>query len=79
MCLGIPMKITKINPSGQGEVNLDGASSIVNLSLVGDPKPGEYVIVHAGYAIEKLDTLEADSRIEMFEALSESWRQDTPG
>jgi len=73
------MKITKINPSGQGEVNLDGASSIVNLSLVGDPKPGEYVIVHAGYAIEKLDTLEADSRIEMFEALSESWRQDTPG
>lgn len=79
MCLGIPMKITKISSPEKGEVDLDGARSVVNLSLVGDPKPGEYVIVHAGYAIEKLDTSEADARIEMFEELSRSWRQDTPG
>ena len=76
MCLGIPMKITTLYSGDNGEVNLDGALSTVNLSLIEDPREGEFVIVHAGYAIEKLDTAEADSRIEMFEELERSWNED---
>ncbi len=69
MCLGIPMKIVQLESCDRGVVDLDGALSTVNLSLVETPQEGEYVIVHAGYAIEKLDTKEADARIEMFEDL----------
>ena len=78
MCLGIPMKITNISPDETGEVEMDGARSTVNLSLVENPSVGEYVIVHAGYAIEKLDTTEADSRIGMFEDLERIWQEQAP-
>ena len=56
---------------GIGE--LDGAEHDVDLSLVPDPRVGEYVIVHAGYAIEKLDQKEADERIALFRELAASW------
>jgi hydrogenase expression/formation protein HypC len=75
MCLGIPMKIVSIDTPDNGVVDLDGARSTINLSLVEYPKEGEYVIVHAGYAIEKLDTTEADTRIEMFEDLEREWKE----
>ena len=73
MCLGIPMKIVELNSDENGLVELDGALSSVNLSLLDSPKVGEYVIVHAGYGIEKLDTSEADARIEIFEELERIW------
>ena len=75
MCLGIPMKIVKLESGDKGVVDLDGALSTVNLSLVETPAEGEYVIVHAGYAIEKLDTTEADTRIGMFEELEREWKE----
>lgn len=73
MCLGIPMKIVQLNSDDNGLVELDGALSSVNLSLLDSPDVGEYVIVHAGYGIEKLDTDEADARIEIFEELERIW------
>ncbi len=52
MCLAIPGKIVKIN--GQiADVNFSGAEKEINISLV-DAKKGDYIIVHAGFAIEKL-------------------------
>jgi hydrogenase expression/formation protein HypC len=44
----------------------DGVSVAVDLSLVASPSLGDYVIVHAGFAIEKLDREEADARIALF-------------
>lgn len=53
MCLAFPGKIKKIN--GQSAVvDFDGIEKEINISLVGDIKKGEYVIVHAGFAIEKV-------------------------
>lgn len=53
MCLAIPGKIIKIN--GQiADVNFSGAEKEINISLV-DVKKGDYIIVHAGFAIEKLE------------------------
>lgn len=72
MCLGIPLKILRVESPERGFVDLDGASQPVDLSLIEDPRPGEYVIVHAGFAIERLDTVEADARIEMFRALADA-------
>jgi hydrogenase expression/formation protein HypC len=69
MCLAIPMKIVAMREPGIGVTDLDGIRQTVNLSLVSEPKLGDYVIVHAGFAIEKLDEEEANERIALFEEL----------
>jgi hydrogenase expression/formation protein HypC len=43
----------------------------VDVSLLRDPKPGDHVIVHAGYAIETLTLEDAQERLEMFRKLAE--------
>ncbi|MCX5727741.1 MAG: HypC/HybG/HupF family hydrogenase formation chaperone, partial [Nitrospirae bacterium] len=63
MCLAIPMKIAQIGADGLGVADLEGACHEVDLSLVGPVRVGDYVIIHAGYAIEKLDEGEALARI----------------
>ena len=58
MCLAIPGKILKIN--GQiAEVDFNGVKKDINISLV-DIKVGEFVMVHAGFAIEKMEREQAD-------------------
>ena len=73
MCLAIPMRIREIRTDGMGMGELDGAEHAVDLSLVADPRPGDFVIVHAGYAIEKLDRKEADERLALFKELAATW------
>ncbi len=59
MCLAFPGKIKKIN--GQNAVvDFDGIEKEINISLVCDIKKGEYVIVHAGFAIEKVETKQVE-------------------
>ena len=70
MCLAVPMKIVEVRPDGTGVTDLDGARHDVNLSLVNDPRLDEYVIVHAGFAIEKLDEAEANERLALFAELA---------
>ena len=54
MCLAIPGKIKKIKSKEIAEVDFDGLFKDVNISLV-DAKVGDYVIVHSGFAIEKME------------------------
>jgi hydrogenase expression/formation protein HypC len=64
MCLAVPAEIKSIE--GQlATVDYGGVSRKANISLV-DAKVGEYVIVHAGYAIQVLDKEEAMKTLEMF-------------
>ncbi len=65
MCLAIPMKITEINEFS-AIVEVEGTSTSANVSLVENPVAGDYVIIHAGFAIEKLDKAEAQKRIDLF-------------
>ncbi|HDD63605.1 MAG: HypC/HybG/HupF family hydrogenase formation chaperone [Thermoprotei archaeon] len=55
MCLGVPGKVVKILEEGLGIVDFGGITREVDLSLIPDIKPGDYVIVHAGAAIERVD------------------------
>jgi hydrogenase expression/formation protein HypC len=75
MCLAIPMMIVEARPDGSGVVEVEGSRREVDLSLLQDPKPGEYVIVHAGFAIEKLNQDDANERIAMFEELARSMEE----
>ena len=54
MCVAIPLKIEEIN--GNDAIGIrDGVRREIRLDFIKDPKPGEYVIVHAGFAIERID------------------------
>lgn len=70
MCLAVPMKLTEIRADGSGVGDLNGSRHDVDLSLVEHPAPGDYVIVHAGFAIETLDEAEAQARLELFDQLA---------
>jgi len=71
MCLGVPMEVVEVNATGQaGVVELEGTRYQVNLSLIEEARLGDYVIVHAGYAIERLDQQEADARLGLFEQMA---------
>lgn len=54
MCLAIPSKIVKIE-GDMGTVDVDGVKRDVSLLMIEDPAVGDYVIVHAGFAIQKID------------------------
>ena len=79
MCLAIPMKILSIEPDGRtGCAEYDGVERDVNLSLVDKPQVGDYVIIHAGFAIEKFDTEEAEKQLELFRELAELVAEERP-
>ncbi len=70
MCWAVPAKIVEID-GDVGKVELSGTSRHVGLQLIADPQVGDYVLVHAGFAIQKVDEEEArktlDLLAEMFE------------
>ena len=54
MCLAIPARITKID-NQMATIDMEGAQREVSLLLLDDARIGDYVIVHAGFAIHKID------------------------
>jgi len=70
MCLAVPAEIKSID--GQtATVDYGGVTRTANVSLV-EAKVGDYVIVHAGYAIQLLDKEEAEKTLELFREMLES-------
>jgi hydrogenase expression/formation protein HypC len=67
VCLAIPGKIIEIeNKDNSAIVDYgDGTKRSINISLV-DVKIGDYVLVHAGFAIEKLNQIEAEKTLALF-------------
>ena len=70
MCLAIPSKIVKIE-NNMATIDVDGVKREASLLLLDDPKVGEYVIVHAGFAIHKIDEADAMESLKLLrEAVS---------
>lgn len=78
MCLAVPMKLVERRADGTGVAELDGSRHDVDLTLVPDAAPGSYVIVHAGFAIERLDQVEADAALALFDELAATPREAAP-
>ena len=72
MCLAVPMKIVEILAEGKALVKQDDLETEVDLTLIQNPRIGDYVIIHAGYAIDLLDLEEAEERLKLFRALEEA-------
>ncbi len=60
MCLAIPVRVTELLEGEMARVTLDGVRKEISLALVDDVKPGDYVILHVGYALNKIDPAEAE-------------------
>ncbi|MBN2530575.1 MAG: HypC/HybG/HupF family hydrogenase formation chaperone [Deltaproteobacteria bacterium] len=75
MCLAVPMKLVEVNDANRGVSELNGTRYDVDLSLVPDAAVGDYLIVHAGFAIETLDAAEADERLKLFDGMAAVWAE----
>ena len=82
MCLAIPAKVVEISKEEartKAKADFGGVSREIDISLV-DAKVGDYVIVHAGFAIEIMDEHEAEETLELWrELLEESSDIETRG
>ena len=59
MCLAIPALVSELLPDDMAKVSLDGVTKEISLAMVEDVAVGDYVIIHVGYALSKIDAEEA--------------------
>lgn len=71
MCLAIPMKVIE-KTGDRGKVQTGTVTYDANFTLIPDVKTGDYVLIHAGFAIEKLDVVEAEKTLDLFREMYES-------
>jgi hydrogenase expression/formation protein HypC len=71
MCLSIPVKVLSIDGE-TAEVSAGGALFKASLCMVEDVRPGDYILLHAGFAIQKLSESEAMETIRLFQEMTGS-------
>ena len=74
MCLSIPAKVLEINGE-VAKVTLGGTEYDASLQLVEDVKIGDYVLIHTGFAIQKLSEKEAQETLKLFDEFEELNKQ----
>lgn len=70
VCIAIPGKILEIDDYHMAKIDFDGIRQSVSLDMLPEAKINDYVLVHAGFAIEKVDETEAQKAIDLFKELS---------
>ncbi len=80
MCLGIPGEVVEYVP-GQpdlAKVNVSGVKRVINVGLLTDdlPEPGEWVLIHVGFALSKIDEQEAAATLEFLEGIGQAYADE---
>lgn len=65
MCLAIPVKVVELRAADQALVDVGGVRKEIDVSLVEGVQSGDYVILHVGFAINRLDEAEAQKTLAM--------------
>ena len=66
MCLAVPARVIECLEGDRALIDLEGVRMDISLELLDDVRPGDYVIVHVGYALTKLDPEEAAQTLALF-------------
>ena len=66
MCLAIPARVVQLTENDQALVDVGGVQKEISLALVEDVAEGDYVIIHVGYALNRLDPEEAEKTLALF-------------
>ncbi|EXI73336.1 MAG TPA: HypC/HybG/HupF family hydrogenase formation chaperone [Candidatus Accumulibacter phosphatis] len=77
MCLALPCRIVELLPGEQAMVDVAGVGRQISLALVEEVAVGDYVIVHVGYALTRLDADEAQRTLALFAELGQAAVQET--
>ena len=71
MCLAIPARVVELQEGARAIVDLDGVRKSIDLSLVDDVTVGDYVVVHVGFALGRIDPEEAERTLAMLGELAQ--------
>lgn len=73
MCLAVPVQIKKLCSDREAIVEISGITKRISLALIDDAAVGDYVILHVGFALKKIDPEEARKTLRLFaDALPEA-------
>jgi hydrogenase expression/formation protein HypC len=67
MCLAVPAEIIELKEGCVAVIDAGGVRQEISVMLVDDAAPGDFVLVHAGFAIEKIDAAEAAETMRILE------------
>jgi hydrogenase expression/formation protein HypC len=80
MCLGIPGEVIELHPeqADLAKVNVSGVRRMINIGLLSDdpPVPGEWVLIHVGFALSKIDEQEAAAALQYLEGIGQSYEDE---
>jgi hydrogenase expression/formation protein HypC len=68
MCLSVPAQIVSVD-GDFAEVSVNGALFRAGIHMIEDPQPGEYILLHAGFAIQKISDQEAEETLGLWKEL----------
>ncbi len=71
MCLAIPVRVEEIIGAETAIADIGGVRKEINIALISDLAVGDYVIMHVGYALNKIDPEEAERTLALFAELDE--------
>jgi len=60
MCLAIPIRVEELLSGDMARVTLSGVSKTISVALVENVHPGDYLLIHVGYALARLDPVQAE-------------------
>ncbi len=75
MCLAIPVRVVELLDEANATVDLDGIRKQISLALVDGVRVGDYVILHVGYALARLDPEEAERTLALFATMPDAAAQ----
>ena len=70
MCLAIPGKIISIDEASVATIDFDGLTRTASMDMLPNAQVGDYVLVHAGFAIEIIDAAEAQKTLDLYKELN---------
>lgn len=70
MCLAIPVEIIELKDKEMAVADVGGIRRDVSIQLLSDVKKGDYVLLHAGFAIQKIDEEEAKKTLELLQEIA---------
>ncbi|MGV8935667.1 MAG: HypC/HybG/HupF family hydrogenase formation chaperone [Allorhizobium sp.] len=71
MCLAIPVQVTEVLPDNMAKVTLDGVSKVISTALIDDVQLGDYLVLHVGYALARIDPEEAEHTLALIREMAE--------
>ena len=80
MCLGIPGEVVELHPEQPdlAKVNVSGVRRLINIGLLSEdpPVPGDWVLIHVGFALSKIDEAEATAAMEFLESIGQAYEDE---